>query len=115
MADDCLFCKIVAGELPAKAVYESDTVLAFADIEPSAPHHVLVIPKLHIAGPLALDKTTASVMGELFLAAKTVAVQAGFAETGYRLVMNQGQQGGQSVFHMHLHVLGGRQMQWPPG
>lgn len=115
MADDCLFCKIVAGDLPAKVVHESATVLAFEDINPAAPHHILVIPKQHIMGPLDLDETTAGIMGDLFLAAKTVAVEAGFAETGYRLVMNQGRQGGQSVFHVHLHVLGGRQMGWPPG
>ncbi|GAB4569875.1 MAG: histidine triad nucleotide-binding protein [Anaerolineae bacterium] len=111
----CVFCQIVAGELPAKVEFETERVLAFRDINPTAPVHVLVIPKLHITDPSELDDATAPVVGEMFRVAHAVAEQLGVAGPGYRLVMNKGRQGGQSVFHMHLHLLGGRQMRWPPG
>ncbi len=112
---DCPFCQIVDGRLPATRIFESETVLAFEDIHPVAPVHVLVIPRAHISDPSALDETTAPLMGEMFLVARRVAEQKGIAASGYRLVMNTGRDGGQSVFHMHLHVLGGRMMAWPPG
>ncbi len=115
MAGDCVFCRIVAGAQPARVVFESDTVLAIRDIRPIAPTHILIIPKQHIVGPSSLDESTAPIMADLFLAAKEVAANEGISGAGYRLVMNQGAEGGQSVFHMHLHLLGGRRMAWPPG
>jgi histidine triad (HIT) family protein len=115
MTSDCIFCRIAAGEQPASLVFESDTVVAFRDIAPAAPVHVLIIPRQHIVDPSSLDETSAPVMADMFMAARTIAAQLGVAESGYRLVMNQGQDGGQSVFHMHLHLLAGRWMAWPPG
>ncbi len=112
---DCLFCKMVAGEVPANVVYEDDEVLAFRDINPQAPTHVLVIPKEHIATLNDLDESHARVMGRLFLAAKQVAEQEGIAEVGYRTVVNCNEDAGQTVFHIHLHLLGGRRLSWPPG
>jgi histidine triad (HIT) family protein len=112
---DCLFCKMVAGEIKPNVVLETDDVLAFRDINPQAPVHVLVIPKTHIATINDLQPQQAELMGKLYLAAKQVAEQEGIAETGYRTVMNCNRAGGQEVFHIHLHVLGGRQMRWPPG
>ena len=115
MTENCIFCRIVAGEIPATCLLETETVLAFEDISPAAPTHILIIPKQHIVDPSSLDNATASVMSDIFLAAKTVAEHQGISNSGYRLVMNQGVNGGQSVFHMHLHLLGGRRMHWPPG
>ncbi len=112
---DCLFCKMVAGEIAADVVYEDDDVLAFRDINPQAPTHVLVIPKEHLATINDLNSADAQIMGRLFLAAKKVAEQEGIAEVGYRTVMNCNEDAGQTVFHIHLHVLGGRRMKWPPG
>lgn len=114
-SDHCVFCRIVAGELPANIIYENDQVVAFHDVNPVAPLHVLIIPKAHIADPSSLDENSAPVMANIFLAARAVAAQFGVAESGYRLVMNQGSHGGQTVFHMHLHLLAGRRMTWPPG
>ena len=112
---DCLFCKIVAGEIPSEFIYEDDDVVAFHDVNPQAPHHFLCIPKQHIATTNDLQNEQAHIIGKLFMAAKTVAGDLGVAEDGYRLVMNCNQHGGQTVFHIHLHVLAGRVMQWPPG
>lgn len=112
---DCLFCKMVSGEISADTVYENDNVLAFRDINPQAPTHVLVIPKQHIATINDLDESHRDLVGELFLAAKEIAQQEGIGERGYRTVMNCNEESGQSVFHVHLHVLGGRRMNWPPG
>ncbi len=114
MSDD-LFLKIVAGEIPADIVHETDNVLAFRDLNPQAPTHVLVIPKRRIPSINDLTEADASLVGELFLAAKSIAEAEGFAEDGYRVVMNCNQHGGQTVFHIHLHLLGGRPMSWPPG
>ncbi len=111
----CIFCQISAGTRPATVVYESPRVLAFRDIQPVAPVHSLIIPRQHIVEPSALDEATAGVVAEMVLAARDVAAAEGVAATGYRLVMNQGAHGGQSVFHMHLHLLGGRPLRWPPG
>lgn len=112
---DCLFCKMVKGEIKPDVVYEDDDVLAFRDVNPQAPTHVLVIPKMHIATTNDLNDTTAHLTGRMYLAAKQVAAEAGIAERGYRTVMNCNPEAGQSVYHIHLHVLGGRPMRWPPG
>lgn len=112
---DCLFCKMIAGEIPADVVYEDDQVFAFRDINPQAPTHVLVVPKTHVATLNDLDGASAALMGDLFLGAKRVAEQEGIAEVGYRTVVNCNEDAGQTVFHIHVHVLGGRRMQWPPG
>ena len=113
--EDCLFCKIVAGAIPADIVYESETVIAFRDISPQAPLHVLIIPREHIATINDLDEQHRGVVGGLFLAAKQIAANEGLSEDGYRVVMNCNQAAGQTVFHIHLHLLGGRSLSWPPG
>jgi histidine triad (HIT) family protein len=112
---DCLFCKFVRGEIQPNKVYEDERVLAFRDINPQAPTHVLVIPKGHIATINDLEPEHAALVGELFLAAQEVARLEGLTESGYRTVMNCGRDAGQAVFHIHLHVLGGRALGWPPG
>ena len=113
MAESCLFCRIAGGETPAKLVAESDTCLAFRDIGPQAPVHMLVIPRAHV--PSVNELTDASVIGEMTLLARRIARGEGIAESGYRLVINTNAHGGQTVFHLHLHLLGGREMRWPPG
>jgi histidine triad (HIT) family protein len=113
MADDCLFCRIVRKEIPAKLVYESDDYLAFRDINPQAPVHVLVIPRAHVVS--LNDATDAAAIGGLALAAAQIAKSEGIADSGYRVVFNTNRNGGQTVFHLHLHLLGGRSMAWPPG
>ncbi|SFL01400.1 histidine triad nucleotide-binding protein [Geodermatophilus ruber] len=117
--DDCLFCRIVAGEIPADAVRETDRTLAFRDIDPQAPTHVLVIPREHHRNVAALAAADPGLLAELVDAAHAVAQQEGLvtdgSDPGYRLVTNTGPQAGQSVDHVHLHVLGGRRMTWPPG
>jgi histidine triad (HIT) family protein len=115
MSSETLFSKIIAREIPADIVYETDTVLAFRDIAPQAPTHVLIIPKKPIATINDLTEDDVFVMGELFLAAKEVASLEGLSEQGYRVTMNCGEAAGQSVFHVHLHLLGGRTFSWPPG
>jgi histidine triad (HIT) family protein len=112
---DCLFCKIVGGEIPADVVHESETALAFRDINPQASTHVVIIPKRHIATMNDLEADDEAVVGSLFTAAKVIARQEGLADRGYRVVMNCNEDAGQSVFHIHLHMLGGRQLSWPPG
>jgi len=112
---DCLFCKMVAGEITPDTVYENEDVLAFRDINPQAPTHVLVVPKQHVATLNDLDKSNIHLVGKMMLAATAIAAQEGFAEQGYRTVMNCNTHGGQTVFHIHLHLLGGRAMRWPPG
>ncbi|KAB7619747.1 histidine triad nucleotide-binding protein [Alkalilimnicola sp. S0819] len=112
---DCIFCKMISGEMTPDVVLETDQVLAFRDINPQAPTHVLVIPKRHITSINDLQAADAELVGQLYLAAQQVARQEGIDEDGYRTVMNCGEKAGQSVFHIHLHVLGGRAMQWPPG
>ncbi|SJM94143.1 histidine triad nucleotide-binding protein [Crenothrix polyspora] len=110
---ECLFCKMAAGDIKPDVVYEDDTVLAFRDISPQAPVHVLVIPKRHIANLNDLDDT--ELAGQLLRTAAIIAKQEGISEQGYRTVFNCNQHGGQTVHHLHLHVLGGRQLAWPPG
>jgi histidine triad (HIT) family protein len=112
---DCLFCKMVAGEITPDTVYEDEDVLAFRDINPQAPTHVLVVPKRHISTINDLTPDDAELVGKLYLAAQQVAAKDGVAEEGYRTLMNCNAGAGQSVFHIHLHVLGGRPMHWPPG
>ena len=111
---DCLFCKIVAGTIPATRLYEDERVLAFRDLTPQAPTHVLVIPKPHIASLAAATDRDAALLGHLLSAAAEVARLENL-EKGYRVVINTGSDGGQTVAHLHLHVLGGRSMHWPPG
>lgn len=112
---DCLFCRIASGELPADIVAESDDWLAFHDVAPQAPVHVLVIPRDHVESVAHLDPGNADAAGSLLLAAAEVARRLGVEEDGYRVVTNCGETAGQSVFHLHVHVLAGRQMRWPPG
>ncbi len=112
---DCLFCKFVAGEIQPDVVYEDDEVLAFRDVNPQAPVHILVIPKRHIATLNDLQGEDAELVGRLYLAAQKVAEQEGIAEAGYRTLINCNALAGQTVFHIHLHLLGGRRMTWPPG
>ncbi len=112
---DCLFCKIVDGNLPADIVYENDSLIAFRDINPIAPTHILLIPRRHIATMNDLQDSDASIAAELFLTAARLAADEGLAEDGYRVVMNCNEAAGQSVFHIHLHLMGGRFMSWPPG
>jgi histidine triad (HIT) family protein len=111
---DCLFCRIVAGEIPATVVHETDEVLAFRDITPQAPTHVVVIPKAHYAEVVALTAADPDLAGRLLAAGAAVAAAEGL-DQGFRLVFNTGADGGQTVFHVHLHVLGGRTFTWPPG
>ena len=110
-----LFTKIISREIPAKIVYENEKVLAFEDIHPQAPHHILIIPKLEIPTINDLSVETAPLIGELFLAAQAIAKKLGVAEEGYRVVMNCNASAGQTVFHLHLHLLAGRPLHWPPG
>lgn len=111
----CIFCEIAAGRQQADIIYEDDSVVAFRDVAPQAPAHILVIPREHIDGPLAVGDEHEAVIGHMVTVAGKLARQVGIANDGYRLVLNQGRDGGQSVFHIHLHVLGGRRMTWPPG
>ena len=112
---ECLFCAIVAGEIPATTVLETDRILAFRDINPQAPTHVLVISKAHYPDVAALGAADAALLGEVINAAQQVAAAEGVDETGYRIVFNTGAQAGQTVPHVHGHVLGGRLFTWPPG
>lgn len=111
----CLFCNIVEKKIPAQIVLENEHVLAFRDVNPQAPSHALVIPKRHLTAIAEATPGDAALLGEVMLAARKVAEELGVNESGYRLVINNGAHGGQSVFHLHVHVLGGRQLAWPPG
>ena len=113
--DDCLFCKIVEKQIPAEIVYENDKVLAFKDIDPQAPVHILIIPKEHVTTLNDVKEEHTEVMGQILLAAKSLAKEFGIDEKGYRTVFNCNKEGGQAVYHIHLHLIGGRQMSWPPG
>ncbi|MFC6087163.1 histidine triad nucleotide-binding protein [Sphaerisporangium aureirubrum] len=112
---DCLFCKIAAKDIPASIVYETDRTLAFRDVNPQAPTHVLVVPKEHYENAAALAAADDGLADEVLKAAHAVAIREGIADEGYRLVFNTGPQAGQSVLHVHGHVLGGRSLTWPPG
>lgn len=109
---NCLFCRIIAGEIPSTRVYEDDKVLAFRDIDPQAPTHILIIPKEHYDSVMDAPAETIGYMSKI---AAKLAEDEGIAEKGFRLVMNTGDEGGQSVKHLHMHLLGGRSMEWPPG
>ncbi|MEG1415408.1 MAG: histidine triad nucleotide-binding protein [Clostridium sp.] len=112
---DCLFCKIINGEIPSSKVYEDEWVYAFNDISPVAPVHVLIIPKTHIASANEINSSNEEVLGKIFSAASNIAKNLGISENGYRVVNNCGEDGGQTVHHLHFHLIGGRNLQWPPG
>lgn len=112
---DCIFCKIASGEMKADVVLDRDGIVAFRDIGPKAPTHVLVIPKEHIRDVTEMTAEHASLLSKMLAAANEIAASDGVGESGYRLVFNVGPDAGQTVFHLHLHVLGGRPMKWPPG
>ena len=112
---DCIFCKIAAGEIPADVVYQDDEVLAFRDLGPQAPLHLLIIPKRHISSLNEMTEADQQLVGKLSLTAAKIADELGVAEDGYRTVVNCNAAGGQTVFHLHMHLLAGRQMTWPPG
>ena len=114
MSEDCLFCKIAEGQIPADKVYEDDRIIAFRDISPQAPLHALIVPRKHIATLNDADEQDGDLFGHILLTAKRIAGEQG-VETGYRVVANCGAPAGQSVFHIHFHVLGGRPLGWPPG
>lgn len=114
MSDDCIFCKLAQGRIPTGKVFESERIFAFRDTNPQAPVHVLAIPKEHVATLNDL-RLRPDLLGELMAAGVRIAAEQGLAEGGYRLVLNCGGDGGQTVFHVHLHVLGGRRLGWPPG
>lgn len=111
---DCVFCKIVNGQINASKIYEDDKVLAFKDLSPQAPVHILIIPKEHISSANDLTNKNSDIVGHIFLVAKDIAISQNL-ESGYRIVNNCGEDGGQSVNHLHFHLLGGRSMKWPPG
>lgn len=115
MSSSCLFCRIIAGEIPATKVYEDDTLVAFNDINPQAPMHVLIVPRVHVATLNDLGANHDAVVGAMVRRAAAIAADRGYAESGYRTVFNCNADAGQAVFHIHLHVLGGRTMTWPPG
>ncbi len=113
MSDNCLFCKIARGDIPADIIYEDDDILAFRDIAPQAPVHFLVIPKKHISGPASLTPEDEQLIGKIMRKGSEIAQKEGIDH--YRVVFNNGEQAGQTVFHIHMHILGGRDMNWPPG
>ncbi len=113
--EDCIFCKIIKGEIPSNKIYENDLVYAFTDINPAAPQHFLVIPKVHKASLNEFDDNDRELLGEILLTAKKIASEKGFDQDGYRTIINTGKDGGQTVHHLHLHVLAGRALTWPPG
>ena len=112
---DCLFCRIVRKEIPAKILFENERVLAFEDIRPKAPVHVLVIPKDHFASLNDAPDGAEALLGEILLRAREIAREKGIGESGYRIVLNTARDSGQEVFHIHFHILGGRRLAWPPG
>jgi histidine triad (HIT) family protein len=112
---DCLFCGIVDGKIKANIVFQNDRLLAFKDINPKAPVHILIIPRKHVESVLDIDADNGATIGEIFQVASQVARDHGIAESGFRVVVNSGPDAGQSVFHLHYHLLGGRRMGWPPG
>jgi len=112
---DCLFCRIIAKKTPAKIIYDEEDVTAFEDVNPQAPVHTLIVPKKHLSTTLDITEEDNELIGRLFMVANRVAMEKGIAERGFRLVMNTNPEAGQSVYHIHLHLLGGRPMHWPPG
>ena len=112
---DCLFCKMVAGQVPVEIVYQDKDIIAFDDIHPKAPHHKLIIPRKHLSTLNEMTAEDKDLMGHMLYTAKQLAKELGFAESGYRIVMNCNADGGQVIFHVHLHLLGGKFLKWPPG
>ncbi|MDA8241396.1 MAG: histidine triad nucleotide-binding protein [Nitrospiraceae bacterium] len=112
---DCLFCKIIAKKVPAKIIYDDEAITAFEDVNPQAPVHTLIVPKKHLSTTLDITEEDNELIGRLIRVANRVAMEKGIAERGFRLVMNTNPEAGQSVYHIHLHLLGGRPMHWPPG
>lgn len=113
--EDCIFCKIIKKQIPCEIVYEDDKVIGFKDISPQAPVHVVIIPKVHVAGVNNLEEEHNEIIGHIFIVAKKIAADLGVADSGYRVVTNCGEAAGQSVGHIHFHLLGGRMLKWPPG
>ncbi|NLW21965.1 MAG: histidine triad nucleotide-binding protein [Tissierellia bacterium] len=113
--EDCIFCKIVNKEIPSEIIYEDDKVMAFKDVNPQSPVHVLVIPKEHIESSNDIDDNNSQLIGHIFVTIKELAKELGIDEDGYRIVNNCGSFGGQTVYHIHFHLLGGRKFSWPPG
>lgn len=113
--EDCLFCKIIRGEIPAQPVYEDDLIFAFDDINPQAPVHTLVIPKEHYSSLNEVPEDKGSLLGHILQECREIAAMKGIGESGYRIVLNTARDSGQEVFHIHFHILGGRRMTWPPG
>lgn len=112
---DCLFCKMVKGEIDTKKVYEDEKIFAFEDINPQAPVHILIIPKKHFASLNEMEEVDKELVGHMFFTAAKIAKEKDIAESGYRTVFNTNKGAGQAVFHLHMHLLGGRQLSWPPG
>jgi histidine triad (HIT) family protein len=115
MATDCLFCKIIAGEIPSDGVYEDNVCIAFNDISPQAPTHILLVPRAHVDSLDTVTESDKDVLGHVLLTAAEIARRSGIAEGGYRVVINTNADGGQTVFHLHVHLLGGRPFVFPPG
>lgn len=115
MAQDCVFCKIVAGQIPAQTLYQDEHVTAFHDVNPQAPVHVLIVPNRHVESLATAGPEDATVLGHILAIAPRIAAETGIANNGYRIVFNTGRDAGMAVFHLHAHVLGGRRMAWPPG
>ena len=112
---ECIFCEIIKGEIPCEKIYEDERILSFRDLNPEAPVHVLIIPKKHIGSLNEIEEEDSAIMGDIVTAARKIALKLGVAENGYRLVTNCGDHGGQTVAHIHFHLLGGRKLNWPPG
>ncbi|ETA80171.1 histidine triad nucleotide-binding protein [Youngiibacter fragilis] len=112
---DCLFCRIIKGEIPSSLVYEDENIYAFRDIAPQAPVHILVVPKQHVSGINELDEVSSAIASKVLVVIRDLAKREGIAESGYRVVINTGKDGQQSVDHLHFHLLGGRTLEWPPG
>lgn len=112
---NCIFCKIINGEIPSQKVYEDDRILAFKDINPAAPIHIVIVPKEHISSANEINDSNKDVVGHIFEIAAVLAKENGIDKRGYRIVNNCGEEGGQSVNHLHFHLIGGRNLQWPPG
>jgi histidine triad (HIT) family protein len=113
--ENCIFCSIIEGKIPCDKIYEDELVLVFKDINPEAPIHLLIIPKVHIGSINELEEANIELIGHIFMVSKKLSKELGIAESGYRVVTNCGRDGGQSVHHIHFHMLGGRSLNWPPG